>query len=258
MSNTFGFAHKGPTGTSDIQRYRGREHIEDFNKSWKSPSQQIRISPESRHTKGFLSLSVHSITANTEEISEDETCDAISCNINLQAWAEALWVCLKGRWVSLGGGPGLNSLDALLALQQHLKRGPRHYADLPLLSLISRIHWRMEGSVYFAVVEKPTQPCSRRMVWLQNLRWRGLNNSSQRDPFVKLGHEWHGCLQLTSHRSCGCYMKQLEALPLLPLTLRLSHKTISDLATSVKTEHILQNLQWLIVVHTCYHSCQRW
>lgn len=51
-----------------------------------------------------------------------------------------------------GGGSGLNSRGALLALQKHLKHDPNDYTALPLQSPFSRIHWGMERSVYFAVV----------------------------------------------------------------------------------------------------------
>lgn len=51
-----------------------------------------------------------------------------------------------------GGGLGLNSLGALLALQKHLKHDPNDYTALPLHSPFSRIHSGMESCVYFAVV----------------------------------------------------------------------------------------------------------
>lgn len=47
-----------------------------------------------------------------------------------------------------GGGLGLKTLDALLALQKHLKHDPNDYTALPLHSPFSRIHSGMESCVY--------------------------------------------------------------------------------------------------------------
>lgn len=120
-----------------------------------------------------------------------------------------------------GGGSGLNSLGALLALQKHLKHDPNDYSTLPLSSPFSTIHSAVYTLLWSYMY---TQQGSRRVRWLPaKAAVEGANNPCQRDPFIKLGHGWLGCLHLASHWSCGCCKIKLEDGPSLPPPPPSSH-----------------------------------